>query len=117
MGKEIIAGRVDEIRNGSLREVTANGFSILLARINDSFYATDNHCPHAGGNLSRGTLEGTVITCPRHGSRFDLKDGSVKGWLSGSKILSIAGKIIKPSVPLKTYEVSIREDKVIITLP
>ncbi len=46
--------------------------SALLARVGDKYYAADNRCPHMGGKLSPGKLEGTVVTCPRHGSQFDL---------------------------------------------
>lgn len=35
----------------------------------------DNTCPHAGGNLAGGTLEGNVVTCPLHDWRFDLTTG------------------------------------------
>ena len=34
-----------------------------------------DRCPHAGSGLSGGTIEGTVLTCPRHGSRFDICTG------------------------------------------
>lgn len=35
----------------------------------------DNACPHAGGNLSGGTVEGHVVNCPWHHWRFDLGTG------------------------------------------
>ena len=38
-------------------------------------YAAADVCPHAGTRLSEGTLEGTVITCPLHGSQFDVRTG------------------------------------------
>lgn len=38
--------------------------------------AVADRCPHAGATLSEGELEGTVLTCPRHGSQFDVTDGS-----------------------------------------
>lgn len=37
--------------------------------------AVADRCPHAGSGLSGGTIEGTVLTCPRHGSRFDICTG------------------------------------------
>lgn len=37
--------------------------------------AIADRCPHAGATLSEGELDGTVLTCPRHGSQFDVCDG------------------------------------------
>ena len=39
------------------------------------WHAVADRCPHAGSALSGGTIEGTVLTCPRHGSRFDICTG------------------------------------------
>ena len=92
------------------------GQEILLARAGGNYYATSNLCPHMNGDLSRGNLEGTVVTCPRHASRFDLKDGSVVRWLKGSGPLSALGKTLKPPRPLKTYHITIRDDSVLIEI-
>lgn len=42
------------------------------------FFAIDNDCPHQGGPLSDGILADACVTCPLHGWRIDLRDGSVK---------------------------------------
>ena len=57
--------------------VEAEGRQIMLYRHCGSLYAIDNICSHAGGLLSRGTVAGLTVTCPLHGSRFALTDGSV----------------------------------------
>jgi len=57
--------------------VEAEGRQILLFRHRGSLYAIDNICSHAGGLLSRGTVADLTVTCPLHGSRFALADGSV----------------------------------------
>jgi nitrite reductase/ring-hydroxylating ferredoxin subunit len=48
---------------------------VALYRVGNRLYAAADVCPHAGARLSEGELEGTVITCPRHGSRFDIATG------------------------------------------
>ena len=58
--------------------VEAEGRQILLYRHDGSLYAIDNICSHAGGLLSRGTVADLTVTCPLHGSRFALADGSVR---------------------------------------
>jgi nitrite reductase/ring-hydroxylating ferredoxin subunit len=57
--------------------VEAEGRQIMLYRHHGNLYALDNICSHAGGLLSRGTVADMTVTCPLHGSRFALTDGSV----------------------------------------
>ncbi len=42
-----------------------------------SCYAIENICPHDGGILTGGTVEGDVVICPRHGARFCIRTGKV----------------------------------------
>jgi nitrite reductase/ring-hydroxylating ferredoxin subunit/uncharacterized membrane protein len=58
--------------------VLAEGRQVLLYRHDGTLYALDNLCSHAAGLLSRGTVEGLVVTCPLHGSQYCLADGSVR---------------------------------------
>lgn len=58
--------------------VEAEGRQVMLYRYRGRLYALDNVCSHAGGLLSRGTLTDLTVTCPLHGSRFDLADGCVR---------------------------------------
>lgn len=80
--------RTEELPEGALKEVSVQGREILLAKARDKYYAADNRCPHLGGKLSQGKLAGTVITCPRHGSQFDLTDGRVILWTNWSRLLA-----------------------------
>jgi 3-phenylpropionate/trans-cinnamate dioxygenase ferredoxin subunit len=115
MGTLIQAGTVGELDDGSMKEISAEGRAILLARVGDRYYATDNRCPHMGGRLSQGKLEGTVVTCPRHGSQFDLRDGKVVRWLKGG-VSSIAGKLLKSPRPIATYPVKLDGDKIMLEI-
>lgn len=99
-----------------MKEIQIMDHKILLARSKDNYYAADRRCPHLGGNLTKGKLEGTIITCPLHGSQFDLADGRVIRWLKGSGIISKVGKAIKSPRSLRTYEVRIDGDKILVAL-
>jgi len=55
--------------------VVVGGKEVLLANIDGSYYAIANKCTHLGGSLTKGSLEGSIVTCPRHGARFDVKTG------------------------------------------
>ena len=50
---------------------------IALFHVGGRFYAIDDVCTHDGGPLAEGKLEGFAIACPRHGAKFDIRDGRV----------------------------------------
>lgn len=66
-----------EIPLGKMKKVISQGKEILIANIDGGFYAINNICTHAGGDLSQGTLEGKIVTCPKHKSKFDVTTGKV----------------------------------------
>ena len=110
------AGKTSEFKDGMMKEVVVQGNGILLARVGGKYYATANRCPHFGGNLSRGSLEGTVVTCPLHGSQFDLTDGHVVRWLKGSGVLSAVGKALKGPKPLATYKIKVEDNRILVEI-
>ena len=69
--------RTEEVPVGTGKVVQAAGKAVALFNIGGTFYAVDNRCTHVGGPLGQGKVEGNVVTCPWHGSRFRLTDGSV----------------------------------------
>ena len=50
---------------------------VVVFHVDGQFYAIDDVCTHDGGPLGDGTLEGFTIACPRHGAKFDIRDGRV----------------------------------------
>ena len=52
-----------------------DGEEAAVYNIDGAFYATGNACTHTGGPLSEGDLAGQVVTCPLHGSQFDVTTG------------------------------------------
>jgi nitrite reductase (NADH) small subunit len=48
---------------------------LALFRVDGEVLCVDNRCPHAGGFLGLGAVEGCMVRCPRHDWRFDLKTG------------------------------------------
>ncbi|HEY55731.1 MAG TPA: Rieske 2Fe-2S domain-containing protein [Dehalococcoidia bacterium] len=114
MSNLVEAGKSGELADGAMKHVPSPSGEILLARVGDKYYAADNRCPHLGGRLSNGKLEGTVVTCPLHSSQFDLKDGSVVRWLKGSGLMAKAGKALKPPKTLKVYLVQVKDGQVLI---
>ena len=78
MPKEFVPVLADaELREGEMKRADASGVPVLLVRCEGSVCALAHTCSHLGGPLSEGKLEGDLVQCPWHGSRFNVRDGSV----------------------------------------
>jgi nitrite reductase/ring-hydroxylating ferredoxin subunit len=69
----------DELVPGQAKRVEAQGRRIALFNQNGAYYAIEDTCPHRGGPLSEGQVEGTAVVCPWHGAKFDMTTGEVLG--------------------------------------
>jgi 3-phenylpropionate/trans-cinnamate dioxygenase ferredoxin subunit len=115
MAQRVELGSISDLKPGAMKMFSVGGHEYMVARVGDQYYATDNHCPHMGGNLSQGKLNGTVVTCPRHGSQFDLKDGHVIRWTVWNPVLVAFDQIRSPKRPLKMYPVVVEGDKIFLS--
>lgn len=104
----------NELENGQMKMYNVGKREILLARVGDDFYAADNHCPHMSARLSEGKLEKTIVTCPRHGSQFDLIDGHVVRWTNWSGVKLSLARMAKSPRPINTYSVKVEGGKVLV---
>jgi ferredoxin-nitrite reductase len=68
--------RPDEIAEGSAKLVRTKGEEMAVFRSNGQLYGIQNICPHEGGQLCKGWLEGEEVVCPLHGYKFHLKTGA-----------------------------------------
>lgn len=68
--------RVGEVPPGTNKVVSVSGRKIALFNVGGTFHAIDNTCPHQGGPLGEGFLQGTIVTCPYHFWQFDVTNGS-----------------------------------------
>jgi nitrite reductase/ring-hydroxylating ferredoxin subunit len=71
-----VAGAAD-VPDGEPTAAIAGDTPVLLLRHGDDIHALHDRCSHRGCLLSGGEIEGHVVTCPCHGSRFDVRDGSI----------------------------------------
>jgi len=116
MSSWIQVAKIGELGHGGVKEVTALGHKVLLARVGDKYYATDNCCPHMGQNLSGGKLEGTILTCAKHSAQFDLTDGHVVRWSKRPGFLSRIRKASKSPKPLTKYNVKVEDSKILVEI-
>ena len=109
MGSVSVA-KIADIPVGGKMKVNVKGTEIMLANVGGAIYALENRCPHMGGSLADGVVEGSVIKCPRHGSKFDLATGKNVGQ---AKIL-----FMKMNVrDAKSYKAEVRGAEVFVELP
>ena len=66
---------VAQMPANQLQRVVVAGTPVIILRLGDKYHAISSTCTHAGGPLDEGTLEGDVVTCPWHGSRFSMRTG------------------------------------------
>ena len=68
----------------------------------DRYYATDGICTHERAFLADGLVMGTIIECPKHNGRFDIRTGEAKG--------------APVCVNLKTYPVKVEGGRVFLRI-
>ena len=68
---------VDDVRPGIPKVVVVDGREIALVNLDGCIHAVDNTCPHQGGPLAEGWLDGPLIACPWHAWCFDVRDGKM----------------------------------------
>jgi nitrite reductase (NADH) small subunit len=64
---------------GEVREITASGRALCVANIEGSICVLDGTCPHEGGPLGEGMIEGGRVVCPWHSYAFDPRTGEAEG--------------------------------------
>ena len=68
-----------EVREGRLLGAEVDGTPIVLTQRGEAILAVVAVCPHLGGRLAEGSLDGDVVACPWHGSRCSMREGTVAG--------------------------------------
>lgn len=98
MSEFITVTRVEELRPGQVEVFEVGDEFVAVANVDGVFHAFADVCTHDDGPLVEGELEGCVVTCPRHGARFDVSTGEA---------LSL------PAIaPLPTFEARVENGKV-----
>lgn len=73
--KKVAVAKTVDLMPGTSLSVEANGIGVALFNVDGRIYALDNTCPHAGGPLGEGKLNGEIIECPWHGWRYNVRTG------------------------------------------
>jgi nitrite reductase/ring-hydroxylating ferredoxin subunit len=97
--------RTDQIPAGTMKSFSVSDKTILVTNIEGQYYAIGGKCTHAGGDLSKGNLEGKIVTCPRHGAQFDVTTGKN---IRGPKILVRFSTKDEPNYGVKVEDKSVK---------
>jgi nitrite reductase/ring-hydroxylating ferredoxin subunit/uncharacterized membrane protein len=99
-------GSSNDFPENQLRRVMVEDLPVLLVRQGGRLCAIGAVCSHAGGPLDEGTLDNGTVTCPWHGSKFDICTGAVKAGPATFDepqltVREVDGRVsVKPKVPL-----------------
>ncbi len=102
MAKQQVA-KVNDVQPGTMIGIEVEGKKMLIANVEGQFYAMRSICNHMGGPLEKGKLEGNVVTCPLHGSKWDVKSGNLV-------------KYARPLPPEPVYKISVEGDQVFVEI-
>ena len=69
--------RTTAIARGEAAIVRIGRYDVAIFNLGDSFVAYENSCPHQGGPIGEGLIEGTTVICPWHAWCFDLRTGKM----------------------------------------
>ena len=96
---------------------------VLVVKSGETFYAVANKCPHLGLPLANGKVDGETITCPFHGSKFDLKSGENLDWVTsfvGMRVPEWSRRLLemgKRPAPVTVFQVVVEDGKLYLEQP
>jgi nitrite reductase (NADH) small subunit len=102
MARFVKAAEKSDLTDGSGKVVNVEGRSIALFRVKNDYFALANVCLHRGGPLGEGNLNGSVVTCPWHGWKFDVRTGSFT---------------IIPTLKVVSYKIKEQDGSIMIEIP
>lgn len=89
-----------DLKSGEFRTAWVDDVEIAIINCDGELYAIEDICTHDGGELTGGVIEGCEIECPRHGARFDIRNGAV---------------LAPPAYePIATYPVAVRDGRIVV---
>ncbi len=74
---EIEVASTKDLMPGEMIGIEKEGKSMLIANVNGAYYAIGSICTHMGCKMSDGMLNGEIVQCPCHASKFNVRTGAV----------------------------------------
>ena len=102
MGEFIAVGSVSDVGEGDMKTFDVADTKVAVASVDGSLYAFNNVCTHQHCSLAKGDLEGNVVTCPCHGSQFDVTSGAVLKGPARDAVESYAVRVEGDTIQIET---------------
>ena len=102
MARFVRVATTDEIPPGRGKVVEIEGIEVAIFNAGGRFFASGPVCPHEGGPLGEGIVEGETVICPWHGFDFDLRTGDCP---------------VDPELRIPIYEVKVEGNDVFVLAP
>lgn len=103
MSDFVKVARTSDVPVGSRYWVEFEEDTVVLFNVNGTYYAIADLCTHDDGPLENGSLEGYEVECPRHGARFDIRNGTAL--------------CLPATTPVPTFQVKVVGDDIFIESP
>lgn len=101
MGEWIEVTEIDEIKKDHWKTFEISQKRISIFNLKGKYYAIEDICPHDGGALAEGELDGEEIVCPRHGAQFSILTGKVTQPPAFEDIATFPTRIVDGKVQVK----------------
>jgi nitrite reductase/ring-hydroxylating ferredoxin subunit len=101
MSDYVPVAAVADLPPGRAAEVTVAGLPVALFNVGGTFHALANRCPHRGGPLGQGFVDGPQVSCPWHNYTFDVTTGE---------------NVASPDLKVARYEVKVEDGRVFVRL-
>ncbi|MGH6636140.1 MAG: Rieske (2Fe-2S) protein [Gammaproteobacteria bacterium] len=105
--------KIPELLKGRPKRAEIEGKGVLVARVGNGFYAIGDRCAHLGMPSLRERLQATIVTCPCHGSKFDITNGKVVAWVGKYSTFGKLTLFMKRDEPV--YKVTVEGDEITIS--
>ena len=92
---------VADLPPGKAAEVTVGGQVVAIFNVNGTFHALAGRCPHRGGPLGQGFVDGAQVSCPWHNWTFDVTTGE---------------NVVNAELTVARYEVRLEDGQVCVSL-
>jgi nitrite reductase/ring-hydroxylating ferredoxin subunit len=103
MPEWVTVAKTEDVPEGEMIGATVDGLELLVANVGGEYRAIGSVCTHEGGPLADGDLYDSTVTCPWHGSEFDVRTGEV---------------VTPPATePEPVYEVRVEGDEIQLARP
>ena len=101
MAAFVVVGRADGLSESDLWAFDVQDTKITVANVGGTFYAFGDTCTHMECSLAEGDLEETTVTCPCHGSEFDVTSGEVLAPPAREPVSSYETRVVGENLEIK----------------